>query len=380
MVNLFSKKSEGNLVKRRIIVRMVWLICSLASISLSENAFSQAQTQLVCGEGDKECAAKAIQGHAVTKLDYWKHAFEKPVKQRIGAAPPELVEYVNLDNIKNGFPERPRSTLPAPDFLVDVHKAIAEMPARVKHLLSAKLAGIYFMENLGGTGYTDQIFDADSNPTAGFVILDPSVLGKQTANAWATWKENTPFKAQPDFRLVAEIEKKPQNNRKNAIQYILLHELAHVLAINEKIHPSWTIEPKDIPSTVDYPFFLLSWSISKADNRFVTLFDEAFRQRKDVVYYFGAKLPADQMVDTYDNLGSTNFATLYSVTSPGDDFAEAFASYVHTVLMKKPFEIRIYKDGKIARTYESCWTQKRCAQKRRVLERFLNQGDPKVKS
>src|ERR1035441_1719388 len=151
-------------------------------------------------------------------------------------------------------------------------------------------------------------------------------------------------------------------------------------AINEKIHPSWTIEPKEMPSTVDYPFFLLSWSISKADNRFVTLFDEAFRQRKDVVYYFGAKLPADQMVDTYDKLGSTNFATLYSVTSPGDDFAEAFASYVHTVLMKKPFEIRIYKDGKIAKAYESCWTQKRCAQKRRVLERFLNQGDPKVKS
>ena len=354
-------------------MRLFWLICLLVFVSLPEFAFSQAQSQLACRDDDKECAAKAIQSHAVTKLGYWKRAFERPVRQRIGAAPPELVAYVNLDNIKNGFSERPRSTLPAPDFLADVHKAVAEMPAQVKRLLAVKLAGIYFMDGLGGTGYTDQISDADSNPAAGFVVLDPSVLSKQTANAWATWKENTPFKAQPGFKLIAEIEKGPQNNRKNAIQYILLHELAHVLAINEKIHPSWTIEPKDLASADGYPYFLLSWSISRADNRFVTLFDEAFRQRKDVVYYFGAKLPADQMVATYDSLENTNFATLYSVTSPGDDFAEAFASYVHTVLMRKPFEIRIYQDGKIAKTYKSCWTQKRCAQKRAILERFLNQ-------
>ena len=129
------------------------------------------------------------------------------------------------------------------------------------------------------------------------------------------------------------------------------------------------MSPKEIKSIADYPFAQLSWAID--GDRYVTKFDASFPQRKDIVYYLGAKLQADQMVATYDSLERTNFPTLYAATSPGDDFAEAFASYVHTVLMKKPYEIRIYRDGTIAKTVASCWEQMRCAEKRKLLERIL---------
>jgi hypothetical protein len=346
------------------------LIVLLTALLLADEVFSQQPAQFICRYDDKECAVKAIRGHAITKLDYWKQAFARPVDKRIGAAPPELVEYLTLDNIQSGFPDKPRPATLRKGFLRDVRAAISELPHSVKQLLPAKLAGIYFVQDLGGTGYTDEIVDARSNPVAGFVVLDMSVLNK-AANAWATWKENTPFKAQPGFRLTAAIESREQDSRKNAIQYILLHELGHVLTIGEKIHPPWNVEPKDVASPADYPFFSLSWIISKEDNRYLTIFDDRFPQRKDVVYYLEAKLPAEQMVSTYDNLERTDFATLYSVTKPGDDFAEAFASYVHAVLMKKPFEIRIYTDGKIAKVYKSCWYEERCAAKRRILEDLL---------
>ena len=114
-----------------------------------------------------------------------------------------------------------------------------------------------------------------------------------------------------------------------------------------------------------------SWTVSAADNRYESVFDQTFPQRREVVYYLEPKLPAEQMAGTYENLERTNYPTLYAATVPADDFAEAFASYVHTVLMKKPFEIRIYRDGKIAKVYKSCWTQQRCAEKRAILERFL---------
>ena len=175
---------------------------------------------------------------------------------------------------------------------------------------------------------------------------------------------------------MAHIETPKRNNRQQAIQYILLHELAHVLAIEENFHPFWGIDPKDIAATDGYPFFLLSWTVDRVNNRFASLFDASFSRRRDVVYYFGAKLDADRMVETYDHLGRTNFPTLYAVTSPGDDFAEAFASYVHTVLMKKPFAIRIYHRGQLARAYGSCWNEARCADKRKLLERFLNVAGP----
>ncbi len=351
-----------------MVMRLIWLLMLVAFCGI---AFSQEQAALPCRYDDKECAAKAVQGHAVTRLAYWQNVFGKPVEQRIGAAPPELVEYINLDNIKNGYPDKPRAVDPPPDFLRDMRDAIDEMPSSFKRLLAVKLAGIYFVEGLGSTGYGEQLLDTESKPVAGFVVLDASLLARQTANAWATWKENTPFKSQSGYRLSAEIEAQEQDNRKNAIQYILLHELSHTLAINGNIHPDWNAEPKDVQSLANFPFASLSWSVDKSSNSYVTIFDKTFLQRKDVIYYLKPKLLSDRMVDTYANLERTSFATLYAATNPFDDFAEALTTYVHTVLMKKPFAIRIYKDGKLAKVYRSCWAQKRCAEKRKILERFL---------
>ena len=346
---------------------LLWLVLHPAPAP----AVAEPPSPPPCAYGDKACADKALGMHATKKIAFWQPELAKPLAQRIGVGSPELVEFLALDNIKNGFPNKPRLATLAPDFLRDVQDAFAELPAEVTRLLSSRLAGIYFVEDIGGTGFTDQINDSEGQAVAALIILDPSVLEMRNANAWATWKENTPFKTPSEFNLAAEIETGAHNNRKNAIQYILLHELGHVLSAGGTFHPSWNTLVKDIPSTKEYPFFELSWSIDRSDNRYVTRFDSAFRERKDVVYYFGAKLAGDDMLKTYDALERTSFATLYSATNPFDDFAEAFASYVHTVMMKKPFEIRITRDGKTAKVFKSCWMEPRCAEKRKILENFL---------
>ena len=61
----------------------------------------------------------------------------------------------------------------------------------------------------------------------------------------------------------------------------------------------------------------------------------------------------------------------YGVTANLDDFADAFASYVHTVLMGRPLEIRIFQDEQLVKTYLSCWAETRCAEKRKVIEQLL---------
>jgi hypothetical protein len=202
-------------------------------------------------------------------------------------------------------------------------------------------------------------------------VLDMDVLAKQTANAWAAWKENSPFKADAKYRLETDIEDQGQDTRKHAIQYILLHELGHILSIGEYIHPRWD-QPAAADTSLDrYPFARLSWRIMNAGTGYASLFEKEFPLRKNVVYYFGAKLDGGKMVEVYDQLERTNYPTLYAATSPGDDFAESFASYVHTVLLKRPLEIRLYRDGELAKTYKSCWEEKRCAAKRKFLEELL---------
>ena len=329
------------------------------------------QGQAICTNG-QDCAV-VLKNHVIKTRAYWKQAFARPLEQRIGAAPAELIDFITQDNIKNEIANRPRVPTVTPEFLRDVRQAFAELPAAVKRRLEDKLAGIYFAEDFGGTGITDDIGGADSKSAAGFVVLDSTILSGHKANAWATWKENTPFTPQAGFELVAQIEGRADDNRKNAIQYILLHELGHVLSIGEKIHPPWTIETKDVRETEGFPYFSLSWAPPKGSDSYPSLFDDGFPQRKEVRYYFGAKLSAEQMVDTYDGLAATNFSTLYAATHPGDDWAEAFVTYVHTVMMNKPFAIRIFRDGKLAKEYKSCWAEKRCAEKRQIIERFLKE-------
>jgi hypothetical protein len=242
----------------------------------------------------------------------------------------------------------------------------------VQRLLDRKLAGIRLVNDIGGTGFTDSVYDGRGEAVAAFVVLDPSVLARRRANEWATWKESSPFRDDGVHRLEAVIEDGARDDRMHAIQYILLHEFGHVLSVGERFHPSWNAATAQLGSTAEFVFFELSWTVARPQARYATRFDTELPERPNVVYYFGPKLDGAQMASTYEHLERTNFPTLYAVTHPGDDFAESFASYVHTVRMGKPFEIRLLRDGKPVKVYRSCWEQERCAAKRAILDAMLD--------
>jgi hypothetical protein len=342
-----------------------FVACLLASLAQAQ------EPAFPCAATDKECAFKALRGHRAKQVSFWSDAFKGPIEDRIAPAPPALVEMLQLDVIANGYPNRPRTAPVEDDFRADLRQAIAELPDSVKRRLDEKLAGIFLMEDFGGTGFSDIVRNARGTAVAAFVVLDPAVLRKQTANGWATWKENTPFKPDASFTLEATIERAADDNRKQAMQYILLHEFAHVLSAGATFHPDWNLAPVNVPKKDRYPFFDHSWSIDRERNRYESHFDRAFPERRDVVYYFGAKLSGTTMPSIYASLEQTSFPTLYAATHPADDFAESLASYVHTVMMKRPFEIRISEKGRIVKRFAACWNEERCAEKRKILEAFL---------
>jgi hypothetical protein len=326
---------------------------------------------LPCPSGDiKVCAYDALVASPAKRIATWRAWLDAPLEARVGPAPPEVVELLALDNLYNGFPEHPRASAANEALKAEVVAALAQMPEAVKRRLSERVAGIVFVDEFGGTGFTDSIVDEKGQKTKAFVVLDPTVLAKRTANSWATWKENTPFKPDGHHELKATIERAADDNRRQAIQYILLHELGHALAVGADFHPDWNLKVAEIPAH-HYPFFDLSWSLDRPGNRYVNRFEAALPERKNIAYYFGAKLSAADMIPAYKHLERTNFPTLYAATVPGDDFAESFANYVHVVMMGKPFEIAITEDWRVVKRYGSCWSEKRCAAKRKILEEFL---------
>ena len=323
-----------------------------------------------CAPGDGACAAKVIAAMPAKKLSFWSAALARPVEERIGPAPRELVELLAVDNVAQRLPNKPAVPVLSEEFLADVRAAFTELPESLRQRISEKLVGIYFADDMGSTGFSDMVYDASGAPKGGFILLDPSVLQKHTANEWATWKEGTPFQPAAGMRLEAIIEDSAHDTRMSAIQYIL-HELGHVASVGAQFHPNWNVPPARIRSTAEFPFFELSWFVARDTPRFASHFDYAFPQRRDVAYYVGAKLPGNEVTAVYGRLESTNFPTLYAATHPADDFAESLASYVHTVMLRKPFEIRIYRDGTLEKRYGSCWDEERCAAKRKLLEEDL---------
>ncbi len=349
----------------RIIPACFWSLAFLLILLASSPSFAQP-----CADSDRSCLRRAVEGHAVRRIAFWMPFMKGVPGERVRRAPAELVDYLILDNRFHGFVETPEPVDISPGFDADLKAALEELPAVVRRLMEPKLAGIFVVRNLGGTGYLEAVLDERETPVAGFIVLDENVLTR-TANAWFTWRENTPFRPDPGYRLEGRIENRADDNRKNAIQIILLHEIGHLLSVGERFHPFWFAGPQAAEREGEYPFLDLSWTVAPGGKEFVSRYEREFPYRKDVVFYGKPRLDGAAVQEVYRTLEATNFATLYGATNPYDDFAEAFATYVHGVMMKKPYEIRILQDGAERMVFRSCWAGKRCEAKRRILSEML---------
>ena len=308
---------------------------------------------------------REVDRHVVRTSAYWGGFAQKPLIERLRlSAPPEVLDYLAKDNELQGYSERPRVATISPEFDAEIRQAVMELPPRIEELVRDKVAAVIFVNDLGGSAYTEYLTDTD----AGWLAFDVGVLDRP-ANEWATWREGTPFSNDPDMRIVATIAPPDQNTRRIGVEMILLHELAHVIGLSRGMHP--TPKPPRDKKASDFPFFALSWTL--ADGKFVSLFDKEMPDRAKVHYYTapGAKLSLQAAPGMYDALETTNLPTLYGATNPLDDFAEAFATYVHTVILKRPWQVQILRDNVPVKTYKACWEESRCRAKRALIEQIL---------
>ena len=95
----------------------------------------------------------------------------------------------------------------------------------------------------------------------------------------------------------------------------------------------------------------------KKDKKYLA--KDSFLLREKVKYYWGPRLSNNKILSIYTNLEKTSFPTLYAATSIWDDYADSFANYVHVNILKKPWEVRIYKDNKLIKMIKHCWEEKK---------------------
>ncbi len=304
----------------------------------------------------------------------WRARLDAPVPDRIGAAPPELIDelvaYVAMVNALTGNPAVTAAAAAPRDLLDDVRAAIAGMPDAVTGMLPGVLLGVYFAHALGSSAITDIVTDEQGDTIGTVVALDIDALLTRRANAWATWKESSPFLPSPSTTLEVRIADAPDDTRVSAIQFLLLHEFGHVLTAGTGFLPDWWRAPDGVRAAGDYSFLPLAWDIH-ADNRILPRHGEDFAGRDRVRYYGEAQLDGDELLPVYASLQQSSFPTLYASTNAYDDFAESFATYVHCVLLRRPWQARVLRDGAVQHVTDDFWASPRSAPKRAFMERLL---------
>lgn len=328
-----------------------------------------ALTALVLFAGDahadKAELQKRMRSHPARQAASWPDLSQDGPPQ-IAAAPKMVLDYVLLDNRLNGFQERPK---PLNDITMvrDVRKAWDSIPQAVRSRVAPRIAGVFIVRELGGSAFTEVILEGGRTVGA-FLVLDGERLSV-AANRWMTWKESTPFANGTDW-LRARIAPEGASDRVAGLRYVLLHEFGHVLGASAGAHPEW--EPGGVLpklNLADYPFLAISWK-RRGDGLVVKQQD---RRPVGLRYYASPryKLTNRQILSSYRWLESSSFATLYSTNSVWDDFAEAFANYVHVVMLKQPYAIDVVNSEGVLFRYRSCWKQTRCSEKRKFLEDYL---------
>ena len=295
----------------------------------------------------------------------WIARQAQPFHERILPLPAEVRDFVHQVNLATGVAAVPAAALPDGQLRADLREALLGMPEAVRALVDPLLLGICVGRGLGSSGITDVVADAQGRLLGCVVLLDLDLLETHSANSWATWKENLPFATGAGYSLAAIIAAPEQDTRANALQFLLLHEFGHVLTTDGDFLPRWW-EP--VATDRRYAYLDLSWIVSPF-GRFVPRAD--FELRGVVDFYGNNQLFADAIVTAYAGLECSDFPSLYGATNPYDDFAECFASYVHSEVLGRPYVLRVDLDGTPQAWLDSFWASGRSAGKRAFMEAML---------
>ena len=303
---------------------------------------------------------------ATTPL-FWTERLQRPLHERILPLPLEVRDFVHQVNLATGVDAVPQAVSIDVGMRADLALAINGMPASVRALVAPRLLGICVGRGLGSCGITDIVVDAAGSLLGCIVLLDVDLMRTHTANSWATWKDNLPFHNDGGFSVDTTIAEHEHDTRAGALQFLLLHEFGHVLSAGGDFLPRWW----EAPPQADFPFLDLSWTRNAA-GRFVARPEYDFALRGAVDFYGASKLGSDALLSAYAGLESSAFPSLYGATNPYDDFAECFATYVHSEMLHLPYVLRLDFDGQPQAWLEPFWRSERSSAKRGFMRDFMH--------
>lgn len=294
----------------------------------------------------------------------WLALYAQPLHTRVTPPTTDLQSFL----ASYGETQQRACTLTAttPVLQADLEKALSVLPESVLNILRKSVLGIFFADNLGASGLTDMVALGDGSHNIGLIIvLDSQAFAHTSANAWASWKENSAFITDNHTHIHVQIAEQASDHRVQAMRYLLLHEFGHVLATMTDICPKdWSLP---LPKLAGH-FSKFSWQTNGSQ---AIRPEQNFPLRDKITFYGQPKLQASQALGIYRDLARTTFPSLYASLDVQEDFAECFANYVHTQLLGQPYLVQVCVAGDTIFTSDDFWASPRASEKQRYMHNLL---------
>jgi hypothetical protein len=281
-------------------------------------------------------------------------AFDEPLRQRLAEEHPawqaacerEPGERIGLPLALN---REPRLRAVPEDLFADLSRAVRELPQPFARLFERHVCAVVLVHAAPMTGTVGSLA---RDPAQGIIFLNVDNLSL-SADAWLAFKESTAFQPAAGLEYRGRMSAPGDDPRAVLLEYLLVHELGHVL---DHVQPEYEL--------ID-AFKQLSWP--RRDRLSQTRLIH-YPERVDA-----EPLPDAALEDYYDVIRSGAFTSPATVSNANEDFADSLASYVHTRLRGRPWQLDVLRGGQLAVRLESCWQEPRCAEKRGLLERMLRE-------
>lgn len=263
----------------------------------------------------------------------WASACRRPPNERVGL-PLDLVREKRSRPVARAFAE-------------DLAAAIDGLPPPFDRVFARRVCGVVLMHGAPMSGTLRRI---SGEPMRALVFFDVGALNR-TPNAWMAFKESTAFELSGGRSLHGKLAEPGDDTRRRLLEFVLVHEIAHVIDATE---------PLD--QLID-EFKQLSWPRRDALAK-TPIIHYPTRHRV-------GPLPDEAVEPHFELLATGAFASPATLSNDSEDFADSVATYAHTVLLERPWQLELYDEDQLVMQLNTCWEEPRCAEKRALIERLL---------
>ncbi len=220
-----------------------------------------------------------------------------------------------------------------------------KLPVANKRVMKESLVRIYFIKNYAGAGMADFVLSKDHKVYT--VLYANAELFSRWISEWLTYRENSMFKqGAGDARVEIDC-----GTKYSALMYMLLHETSHLVDYVEPVTPFVESKFADAQglSRKNTPFVERVW-----DGYAVLAGKFGITENRDL-HAYGIALPAidaSKIRAFYGKLFQTPVVSGYSASNWAEDFADSVTFYHLTQVLKQPYTVTIFENGKPVSVYK----------------------------